>query len=224
MNIIEYKGYKAAIEFSAEDMALFGKVLDVGDDKMIFEIENPKNALALFKDIIDDYLTLCKEHNKTPIHQIKQYEHMHSMVDAAVCDTNALIRSDHFCKWSDTDHAYDIEFLKKRAEPLLTKYDGKLPPLAKEFEKEANTRWYGDGDLHCYFVFGFHTDGIDDNAQIYELMKNNRTNAEYVRDYYDEIYAVLTYKNPWCMRVRVFKITDSLRYEEQHNLLPPEYK
>ena len=64
-NIIEYKGYQALIEFSAEDTTLFGKVLDV-DDKIIFEIDNPSDAKLIFKEVIDDYLEFCKENNKEP--------------------------------------------------------------------------------------------------------------------------------------------------------------
>lgn len=64
-NIIEYKGYQAIIEYSAEDATLFGKVLDV-DDKIVFEIENPSEASEVFREIIDDYLEFCKENNKEP--------------------------------------------------------------------------------------------------------------------------------------------------------------
>lgn len=64
-NIIEYKGYQSIIEFSVEDMTLFGKVLDI-DDKIIFEIENPNDAFSVFKEVIDDYLEFCKENDKVP--------------------------------------------------------------------------------------------------------------------------------------------------------------
>lgn len=54
-NIFEYKGYRASIEFSAEDSTLYGKVLDI-DDKILFEIENPNLAFEVFKATIDEYL------------------------------------------------------------------------------------------------------------------------------------------------------------------------
>lgn len=59
-NIIEYNGYQALIEYSAEDSTLFGKVLDI-DDKVIFEIDNPKDAIAIFKEIINDYMEIKGE-------------------------------------------------------------------------------------------------------------------------------------------------------------------
>ncbi|MBQ9482773.1 MAG: type II toxin-antitoxin system HicB family antitoxin [Ruminiclostridium sp.] len=62
---IEYKGYQALIEYSVEDSVLYGKVLDI-DDKIIFEIERPSDAAKIFKDVIDDYLELCRETNKEP--------------------------------------------------------------------------------------------------------------------------------------------------------------
>lgn len=64
-NILEYKGYQSIIEFSAEDMTLFGRVLDI-DDKIIFEIENPNDALSVFKEVIDEYLEFCEENDKEP--------------------------------------------------------------------------------------------------------------------------------------------------------------
>lgn len=62
-NVIDYRGYRAVIEFSAEDSTLFGKVMDI-DDKIIFEINNPSDAKSIFKEVIDDYIKLCKEVKK----------------------------------------------------------------------------------------------------------------------------------------------------------------
>lgn len=64
-NILEYKGYQAIIEFSSEDCALYGKVLDI-DDKILFEIEDPNSAFEVFKATIDEYLEFCEEEGKTP--------------------------------------------------------------------------------------------------------------------------------------------------------------
>ena len=69
-NIIEYKGYQAVIEYSAEDATLFGKVLDV-EDRIIFEIDNPSEANSLFKEVIDDYIEFCKANNKEPCKPFK---------------------------------------------------------------------------------------------------------------------------------------------------------
>lgn len=54
-NIIEYNGYQAVIEYSAEDATLFGKVMDI-DDRILFEIEEPCKAKEVFKDVIEDYI------------------------------------------------------------------------------------------------------------------------------------------------------------------------
>lgn len=62
-NIIDYRGYRAIIEFSAEDSTLFGKVIDI-DDKIIFEVDNPCNAKSIFQKVIDDYIELRKEMEK----------------------------------------------------------------------------------------------------------------------------------------------------------------
>ena len=64
-NILTHKGYQAVIEFSVEDMLLFGKVLDI-DDKIIFEIDDPAKTESIFHKVIDDYLEFCKENDKEP--------------------------------------------------------------------------------------------------------------------------------------------------------------
>lgn len=64
-NVIEYNGYQAIIEYSAEDAVLFGKVMDI-DDKIIFEINDPSETKVIFKEVIDDYLEICKENSKEP--------------------------------------------------------------------------------------------------------------------------------------------------------------
>lgn len=63
--VMKYKGHRAAVEFSVEDMALFGKILDI-DDVVIFEIADPNDAFSVFKEVIDDYLDFCKENDKVP--------------------------------------------------------------------------------------------------------------------------------------------------------------
>ena len=70
-NILEYKGYQAIIEFSSEDSALYGKVIDI-DDKILFEIEDPNLAFEVFKNTIDWYLELCKEEGITPDKTFKE--------------------------------------------------------------------------------------------------------------------------------------------------------
>lgn len=64
-NILEYKGYYAKIEYDANDFKLFGKVQDVADT-ILFEIENPSEAVSVYKEVIDDYLEACEELGKEP--------------------------------------------------------------------------------------------------------------------------------------------------------------
>lgn len=56
-NPIEYKGYQAKIEFSAEDSTLFGTVINT-NDKIIFEVDNPEKVMSILKEVIDSYLKL----------------------------------------------------------------------------------------------------------------------------------------------------------------------
>ncbi|MCQ2053409.1 MAG: type II toxin-antitoxin system HicB family antitoxin [archaeon] len=64
-NILKYKGYRAEINFSADDMTLYGKVLDVSDS-IIFEIERAGEAQIEFVDTIEDYICMCAENGKQP--------------------------------------------------------------------------------------------------------------------------------------------------------------
>ena len=63
--ILEYKGYKASIEYDEEDNLFVGKVIGIYDlisfhGESIIEVE--KN----FRESIDDYFEFCKEVGKIP--------------------------------------------------------------------------------------------------------------------------------------------------------------
>lgn len=63
--IMEYKGYRAKIEYSPEDEALIGKVLGI-TDILIFDGQSIKEIEEMFHASIDDYLELCRETGKKP--------------------------------------------------------------------------------------------------------------------------------------------------------------
>lgn len=65
MNKLEYKGYTAIIEYSAEDSCLFGKVLGLAD-LIVFDAESASEIEKSFHDALDGYLELCKELGKEP--------------------------------------------------------------------------------------------------------------------------------------------------------------
>ena len=60
-NIIKYNGYKAKIEYSADDNTLYGQVIDV-DDLILFEIENVSEAKNIFRKVVDEYVDMkCRQ-------------------------------------------------------------------------------------------------------------------------------------------------------------------
>ncbi len=65
MNVLEYKGYHARIDYDAEDGILVGTVLDLAD-VIHFEIENAQDALRTFHEVIDDYLAFCARKGREP--------------------------------------------------------------------------------------------------------------------------------------------------------------
>lgn len=63
--MMEYKGYHAKVEYSAEDETFIGKVFGIADT-LVFEGQSTEELKMAFHESIDDYLTLCKEIGKEP--------------------------------------------------------------------------------------------------------------------------------------------------------------
>ena len=64
-DILQYKGYYANVQFSAEDEVFFGKILGI-NDVVLFEGTTVKKLKAAFKEAVDDYLQTCEELKKEP--------------------------------------------------------------------------------------------------------------------------------------------------------------
>lgn len=69
-SMMEYQGYHAKIEFSAEDGAFIGKVFGI-TDTLIFDGETVAELTEMFHQTIDDYIKLCEESGKTPEKEFK---------------------------------------------------------------------------------------------------------------------------------------------------------
>lgn len=64
-NTLEYKGYLATIDFSAEDACLYGKVEYI-NDLILFDGNNAQEIEKAFQDAVDSYLNFCIERGKSP--------------------------------------------------------------------------------------------------------------------------------------------------------------
>ncbi|BAS67968.1 MAG: type II toxin-antitoxin system HicB family antitoxin [Gammaproteobacteria bacterium] len=60
---MEYKGYKAQVNFSEEDQIFWGEVINIGKNKILFESDNAKKIYDEFKASVDFYLETCKKNN-----------------------------------------------------------------------------------------------------------------------------------------------------------------
>lgn len=69
-NILEYKGYIASIEFSSDDMCLFGKIEYI-NDLILFDGSNPTEVEAAFHEAVDSYLSFCEERGTEPNQSFK---------------------------------------------------------------------------------------------------------------------------------------------------------
>lgn len=65
MNTMEYKGYAALIEYSAEDECLIGHVVGI-TDCLGFHGDSIAEITQSFHDVLDCYLAHCKEVGKVP--------------------------------------------------------------------------------------------------------------------------------------------------------------
>lgn len=65
MSILEYKGYKAEIDYNIEDKVIVGKVLFI-ESSISFHAENASDIEHEFHVAVDSYLTYCKKHKVEP--------------------------------------------------------------------------------------------------------------------------------------------------------------
>lgn len=68
--IMEYKGYRARVEYSPEDEAFVGEVFGIVDT-LAFEGQSIKELEEMFHATIDDYLELCRKIGKEPNRQYR---------------------------------------------------------------------------------------------------------------------------------------------------------
>ena len=65
MKHLEYKGYTGSIEYSKEDDLLFGKVLGI-KGLISYEGKTGKDLEVDFVEVIEEYLSDCKQQGITP--------------------------------------------------------------------------------------------------------------------------------------------------------------
>jgi len=62
---MQYKGYKAKVEFDDEANIFHGEVINTRD-VITFEGTTVKELRKAFKDSVEDYLAFCKKRNEEP--------------------------------------------------------------------------------------------------------------------------------------------------------------
>lgn len=62
---LSYKGYYAAVEFSAEDDLFIGRIAAI-NDVVTFEGDSVEALKSAFREAVDDYLAACAEIGKRP--------------------------------------------------------------------------------------------------------------------------------------------------------------
>jgi predicted HicB family RNase H-like nuclease len=65
MNVMNYKGYSARIEYDDDDEIFFGQVLGIRDF-VSFHADTVAELKTAFQDSVDDYLETCRKTGKTP--------------------------------------------------------------------------------------------------------------------------------------------------------------
>ncbi len=70
MDMMEYKDYRAKIQYSDEDEIFFGEVIGLCD-KLIFEGNSPAELKEQFRICVDDYLEMCAALGKEPEKEFK---------------------------------------------------------------------------------------------------------------------------------------------------------
>ncbi len=65
MKLMEYKGFRANVEFDAEDEIFFGHLLGI-NDIVGFHGDTVGDLKAAFHEAVDDYVETCKTIGKPP--------------------------------------------------------------------------------------------------------------------------------------------------------------
>lgn len=65
MEMAEYRGYRAAIEYSMKDQVFYGKLSEIRD-LVNFECDHAAGLEQEFHAAVDDYLAYCGEVGKEP--------------------------------------------------------------------------------------------------------------------------------------------------------------
>jgi predicted HicB family RNase H-like nuclease len=64
-NILSYKGFRAKIEFSADDNLFFGHLLSI-EDVVSFHGETIKELHAAFEEAVDFHIEVCEKTGRSP--------------------------------------------------------------------------------------------------------------------------------------------------------------
>lgn len=64
-NMMKYKGYYGSIEFDADDLLFYGKLMFI-NSLVSYEGETAKQIDHAFKEAVDDYLLTCKKREVEP--------------------------------------------------------------------------------------------------------------------------------------------------------------
>jgi predicted HicB family RNase H-like nuclease len=62
---MDYKGYRGAVRYSAEDRVLHGRILGI-EDVVNFEGAEVEELEKAFHEAVDDYLALCEKLGRAP--------------------------------------------------------------------------------------------------------------------------------------------------------------
>lgn len=64
-NILEYRNYRARVEFDADDGVFFGKLAGIRDG-VSFHADNVPALVVAFHEAVEDYLETCRSIGKEP--------------------------------------------------------------------------------------------------------------------------------------------------------------
>ena len=64
-NMMEYKGYRAKVEYDPDDNILIGRVIGIADS-LNFHAKSTDELIAMFHQSIENYLALCERVDKNP--------------------------------------------------------------------------------------------------------------------------------------------------------------
>ena len=119
-NVMEYKGYYAKIEFSAEDNTFVGRVLGI-NDTLMFDGNTADELWNMFAETIEDYMEIDRQDEYAPV-KVWEYDFLQAIHTRKGCLLIGVDDRTRISTWSKTHILVDAVGNREKLMALCEEY------------------------------------------------------------------------------------------------------